>query len=173
MGELIENLIRTKVPPPTYCRIQEFLAKVCVVFFSFFSIHSMRYNIYFFIYFSLDFCYRGWSRLYSTKPQTKGLHEHWYALCKRAQEPTGAEELDLILGCSYVEQTVFHILWGFVYLPSQTPTFITTASLSSHTSLIMMSPSQFTTRRTKSRTGLARMTLISSHPLIPWVGKSF
>jgi hypothetical protein len=30
MGELIEDLMKTKVPPPAYRRIQDFLTKVCV-----------------------------------------------------------------------------------------------------------------------------------------------
>jgi hypothetical protein len=38
MGELIQHLIRTKVPPPAYHRIQEFVTKVCVVFICF--LHS-------------------------------------------------------------------------------------------------------------------------------------
>jgi hypothetical protein len=32
MGELIEDLMKTKVPPPSYRRIQEFLTKVCFSF---------------------------------------------------------------------------------------------------------------------------------------------
>jgi hypothetical protein len=38
MGELIEDLMKTKVPPPAYRRIQDFLTKVCVPFSCF--IHS-------------------------------------------------------------------------------------------------------------------------------------
>ena len=38
MGELIEDLMKTKVPPPAYCRIQELLTNVCVSFYCF--IHS-------------------------------------------------------------------------------------------------------------------------------------
>ena len=40
MEELIEDLMRTKVPPPAYRRIQEFLTKVNPTF-SYFSIHSI------------------------------------------------------------------------------------------------------------------------------------
>ena len=35
MGELIEDLMKNKVPPPAYRRIQDFLTKVCVHFFCF------------------------------------------------------------------------------------------------------------------------------------------
>ena len=31
MGELIEDLMKTKVLPPIYCCIQEFLPKVCAI----------------------------------------------------------------------------------------------------------------------------------------------
>jgi hypothetical protein len=36
MGDLIEDLMRTKVPPPAYRRIQEFLTKVSATFFCLF-----------------------------------------------------------------------------------------------------------------------------------------
>ena len=39
MGDLIEDLMRSKVPPPAYRRIQEFLTKVCATL-SCFPIHS-------------------------------------------------------------------------------------------------------------------------------------
>ena len=40
IGELIEDLMRSKVPPPAYRRIQEFLTKVCVTFYCIF-VHSL------------------------------------------------------------------------------------------------------------------------------------
>jgi hypothetical protein len=35
MGELIEDLMKTKVSPPAYRRIQDFLTKVCMSFYCF------------------------------------------------------------------------------------------------------------------------------------------
>ena len=60
--------------------------------------------------------------------------------------------------------------WRF-YLPLQTPTFMTTASSSLCTPLILMSLDQFTTGHklrtsTLSKTRLVWMTSISSRPLI-------
>ena len=40
MKELIKDLMRSKVPPPAYRRIQEFLTKVCATFYCF-SVHSL------------------------------------------------------------------------------------------------------------------------------------
>ena len=49
-----------------------------------FSIHSIEFHTSFFIYISLKVCCTGWSGPYSTQGQAKGLHWHWFALCKRA-----------------------------------------------------------------------------------------
>ena len=46
MGELIEDLMRTKVHPPAYRRIQEFLTKVSLTFICF-SIQSIYFIIFF------------------------------------------------------------------------------------------------------------------------------
>ena len=46
MGELIEDLMRTKVHPPAYRRIQEFLTKVSLTFICFF-IQSIYFIIFF------------------------------------------------------------------------------------------------------------------------------
>ena len=52
MGELIEDLIKTKVPPPAYRHRQESLTKVCMQFYCF--IHSFHeINIFFFVGFFL------------------------------------------------------------------------------------------------------------------------
>ena len=65
MGKLIEDLIKTKVPPPAYRRIQEFLNKVCTPFYYFIhSFHGIKYFL-----FSLHFCFSGWSGPYSSKYQ--------------------------------------------------------------------------------------------------------
>ena len=42
MGEFIEDLMNTKVPPPAYRRIQDFLTKVCVHFYCF----SLSFNVF-------------------------------------------------------------------------------------------------------------------------------
>ena len=47
MRELIEDLIKTKLPPPAYHCIQEFLTKICIPFFSFLhSFHRYQYFIF-------------------------------------------------------------------------------------------------------------------------------
>ena len=52
MGEFIEDLMKTKVPPLAYRRIQEFLTKVYILFFCFLhSFHRIQYFI-FHLYFS-------------------------------------------------------------------------------------------------------------------------
>jgi hypothetical protein len=66
MGELIEDLMKTKVPPPAYRRIQDFLGKVCVHCF------ILSFNVFhhFFDFsLSLHFGLSGWSGLYSSKHQ--------------------------------------------------------------------------------------------------------
>jgi hypothetical protein len=47
MGELIEDLMKTKIPPPTYRRIQDFLIKVCVPFYIFMHSFMASYIIWF------------------------------------------------------------------------------------------------------------------------------
>ena len=42
MAKLIEELMKTKVPPPTYRRIQDFLIKFCVLSFCFF----LQFNVF-------------------------------------------------------------------------------------------------------------------------------
>jgi hypothetical protein len=51
MGKLIEDLMRTKVPPPAYSRIQEFLTKVNATFpvFSITGGGMFRYEVGFHI----------------------------------------------------------------------------------------------------------------------------
>ena len=49
MGELIEDLMRTKVPPPAYRRILKFFIKVNPTF-SYFSIHFIQFITCFFTY---------------------------------------------------------------------------------------------------------------------------
>jgi hypothetical protein len=74
MGELIEDLMKTKVPPPSYRRIQDFLTKVCLsfCFFSFFVILT-------FVLF-LDFLFNlflsGGSGPYSSEHQAQGAYGH-------------------------------------------------------------------------------------------------
>ena len=67
MEELIEDLMKTKVPPPTYRYIQEFLTKVSILFFcllhSFYEIEHL-----FFLIFS-RFLFSSWSRPYLSKQQ--------------------------------------------------------------------------------------------------------
>lgn len=70
MRELIEDLMKTKVPPLAYCRIQEFLTKFCI-FLYFFSIQSIRFNIGFIIYISLKSRCAGWNGPYSTQRQAE------------------------------------------------------------------------------------------------------
>ena len=57
MGELIEDLVETKVPPPAYRRIQDFLTKVCVLFHcflhSFHEVHHLFFSLIFFAFFLL------------------------------------------------------------------------------------------------------------------------
>jgi hypothetical protein len=67
MGEFIENLMKTKVYPPAYRRIQEFLTKVCVPFYYF--IHSFNVVQHLFFLLSLEFCFSGWSWPYLSRYQ--------------------------------------------------------------------------------------------------------
>ena len=63
MGELIEDLMKTKVPPPAYRRIQDFLTKVCVHCF----ILSVNvFHNFFDFSLSLHFGLSGWSGSYSS-----------------------------------------------------------------------------------------------------------
>jgi hypothetical protein len=73
MGDLIEELMRTKVPPPAYRRIQEFLTKVSATFSSFF-IHSI-YLITLFFPISFNLCLPGWRGPYSSQYQTQSSHK--------------------------------------------------------------------------------------------------
>ena len=67
MEELIVDLMKTKVSPSAYRRIQEFLNKVCVPFYYF--IHSLYEIEYlFFILFSMHF-FSSWSGPYSSRHQ--------------------------------------------------------------------------------------------------------
>ena len=51
MGELIEDLMKTKVPPPFYYHIQEFLTKVCVPFYYFiYSFYGIQYLCFYFYF---------------------------------------------------------------------------------------------------------------------------
>jgi hypothetical protein len=47
MGELIKDLMKTRVPPPAYHHIQEFLTSVCIPFFcllySFYEIEHLYF----------------------------------------------------------------------------------------------------------------------------------
>jgi hypothetical protein len=67
MGELIEDLMRTKVPAPAYRRIQEFLIKVTATFSSLF-IHGINFFTSFF-QFLFVFCLPGWRGPDSSKYQ--------------------------------------------------------------------------------------------------------
>ena len=64
MVDLIEDLMRSKVPPPAYRRIQEFLTKVCATL-SCFPLHSFYFNNCCLI-FSSHFLFPGWSMSYSS-----------------------------------------------------------------------------------------------------------
>ena len=71
MEELIEDLIKTKVPPPAYRRIQEFLTKVCIPFFCFFhSFNSVPHSIFDFDFFwILSFQVEAGRTCRNTKPK--------------------------------------------------------------------------------------------------------
>ena len=64
MVDLIEDLMRSKVPPPAYRGIQDFLTKVCAIF-SYFPVHSFYFNNFCLII-SLHFLFPGWSGSYSS-----------------------------------------------------------------------------------------------------------
>jgi hypothetical protein len=67
MGELIEDLKKTKILPPAYHRIQDFLTNICLLFYSF--IHSfLEMNICFFIFFEFFIFQVGADRI---RPNTK------------------------------------------------------------------------------------------------------
>ena len=52
MEELIKDLMKTKIPPPAYCRIQEFLTKVCMPLSCFiYSFNPVPYSIFYFYFF--------------------------------------------------------------------------------------------------------------------------
>ena len=68
MGELIKDLIKTKVPPPVYCPIQEFLTKVCMMYYC--LIHSFHAVPHLFIfYFLWIFAFQAGAGPYSSKPK--------------------------------------------------------------------------------------------------------
>lgn len=68
MEELIQDLMKTKVPPPAYRCIQEFITKVCMSFYCVIhSFHVVPHSFLFLI--SLDFCFSNCSGLYSSKHQ--------------------------------------------------------------------------------------------------------
>ena len=69
MGELIEDLMKMKVPPPTYRRIQEFLTKVCMSFtFFIHSFNAVPHSIFYFDFFWFLAFQVGVGR---TRPNTK------------------------------------------------------------------------------------------------------
>jgi hypothetical protein len=53
MGELVEDLMKTKVPPPAYRRIQDFLIKVCVSF----CVSCLSFIVFLTFVLILDFLY--------------------------------------------------------------------------------------------------------------------
>ena len=52
MGELIEDLMKTKVPPLAYHHIEEFLTKVCIPFFCFLHSYYRIQYLFLHLYFS-------------------------------------------------------------------------------------------------------------------------
>lgn len=69
---------------------------------------------FFAIYVSLGFCCAGWSKPYLFQCKVKGSHNYWFALCRCAQEPTGADDLEIFFKCFYAKQTIFFLRF---YLP--------------------------------------------------------
>ena len=168
MGELIEDLMRTKVPPPAYCRIQKFLTKVCVTF-SCFSIHSYNWTlVYSLIFFGFLLC-RLEQAVHVQIPSLRFTHGLIYSLqmCPRTYMCRASRPRPHTFFSETSDLT--HILRSC--LPSQMPTFMTTTFLSLHTPLILMCLDQFTTEHTLRNStlpkiGLAWMTSISNRPLL-------
>ena len=115
MGNLIEDLMSTKVPLKPTAASKNFLPR-CVCHSFVFSIRSMNSPGYFFIHFFLHFWTIGWGGPCLIEHHAKGSHGHWYHNCQRAWELAGTSNLHLTLWCSSLEQTILHIFWGFVCL---------------------------------------------------------
>jgi hypothetical protein len=146
MGELIENLMRIKVPAPAYRRIQEFLIKVTATFFSLF-IHGINFFTSF-CSISIHFlpCRlegAGFVQIPSLR-FTQGL------ICSlRISLRTSVYRASLphfrmfLLGTNVLPHTLRF------FLHSQPPTYMTTACFSLHTPLIQKCPERFTTGHTR------------------------
>ena len=79
MVELIEDLMKTKVPLSTYCNIQEFLTKLCVLFSCFFHLCNGIQYLFSRIFLSIIFLQ---VRAGHTQPHAKLNHRS--ALCTLA-----------------------------------------------------------------------------------------
>ena len=75
MEELIEDFFKTKIQSPAYRRIQEFLTKVCMLFFCFILSFLRVQYLFFCCWFYLHMFFSGWSRY---KPKVVA-YIWWYA----------------------------------------------------------------------------------------------
>ena len=124
MGEFIEDLMKTKVPPPAYCRIQDFLTKVCVSFHLFLhSFHEVHH-----LFFSLIFLFRLDQAVLVQTPSLRFTRALMYFLqmCPRTCVclTFWSHSWMFLLGTNDLPPTLRFCL------PSQIPTPMTTAFLS-------------------------------------------
>ena len=157
MGDLIEDLMKTKVHPPAYCRIQDFLTKVCMSLScfinSFLCVLPLLCLLMFFVFsFSrLERAVLGQTlSLRFTRALTYSLRMCLRTYVCRAFPPphrmflAGTNGLPITLRfCS----------------PLQVPTFMTTASSFSHMLLILRCLDLFTIGHTRSNSTLPKIGL--------------
>ena len=137
MGELIEDLMKTKVPPPAYRRIQEFLIEVCMPFYCFiYFFYAVQHSFLFYFFFGVLFFRLERAVLVKT-PSLRFTWALIYSLqmCSR----TYACRVSWPHPRLFLSGTIdFSHILRFC-LPSQMLTFMTMAYLSLHTSLILRS----------------------------------
>ena len=157
MGELIEDLMRSKVPPPAYRRIQEFLTKVCatILLFSRSFILIQQFFLIFFFGFLISRLERVVFVLIPSLRCTQGLI-YSLQMCRRTSvcRASRHHRRMFLNGTSVLPLTLRFCL------PLQTPTSMTMAFLSLHTPLILTCLDPYITghiQRTSTlpKTGLA------------------
>ena len=68
--------MKTKVLPPAYHYIQDFLTKVCMSFFLFYPFIVWNSTPIFVLIFFMSFCFSSWSGPFLYDCQAKGTHAH-------------------------------------------------------------------------------------------------
>ena len=153
MGELIEDLMTTKIPPPAYRRIQEFLTKVCVP--SYCCVHS--FHVIQHGFFLISFAFLHFRLGQAVLVQTPSLRFTWALIYSLPMCPRTyvfwASRPHLRM---FLSRTSGLPLTLRFCLPSQMLTSMAMASSSLHTPPILRSLDQFTTGLTRRNSTLLR-----------------